>query len=148
VTGSLDAAGQPRETGRPAAVDRRAAVTAPAPPGAAVPGPSRLRYDLHPGVPDLAAFPRREWLAAGRRALARSPDHVLHYPDPQGLAQLREALAGYLARARGVTIDPERMVICGGFKHGLAVLSQVLRARGACAVAGTAGQRTIAEDER
>ena len=40
-------------------------------------------YDLHPGVPDLSAFPRREWLAASRRALAVSPDHVLDYPDPR-----------------------------------------------------------------
>jgi GntR family transcriptional regulator / MocR family aminotransferase len=135
VTGSPDATGQPRGGGRPGAMDRRAAVTAPAFPGGSVPGPSQPLYDLHPGVPDLAAFPRREWLAAGRRALARSPDHVLDYPDPRGLAQLREALAGYLARARGVAADPERIVVCGGFTHGLAVLSQLLRARRAGAVA-------------
>jgi GntR family transcriptional regulator/MocR family aminotransferase len=107
------------------------------------------RYDLHPGVPDLAAFPRREWLAAGRRALAAAPDRVLHYPDPRGLVQLREALAGYLARARGVAADPERIVVCGGFTHGLAVLSQALRARGADAVAvesyGLPGHRAVIE---
>ncbi len=105
------------------------------PVAAGQPGAARLRYDLHAGVPDLAAFPRREWLAAGRRALAAAPDHVLGYPDPRGLARLREALAGYMARARGVAADPERIVVCGGFMHGLAVLSQALRGRGASAVA-------------
>jgi GntR family transcriptional regulator/MocR family aminotransferase len=95
----------------------------------------KLRYDLHPGVPDLAAFPRREWLAAARKALASSPDHVLTYPDPRGLPPLREALAGYLARARGVAADPDRIVVCAGFMHGLAVLAQVLAARGTPAVA-------------
>jgi GntR family transcriptional regulator/MocR family aminotransferase len=134
VTGAPDATGQPRGTGRPGATDPRKPA-GPAIRGAPVPRPGRPRYDLYPGVPDLAAFPRREWLAAGRRALAQSPDHVLDYPDPRGLIQLREALAGYLARARGVTADPERIVVCGGFTHGLAVLSQVLRARGAGAVA-------------
>ena len=92
-------------------------------------------YDLHPGVPDLSAFPRREWLAASRRALAVSPDHVLDYPDPRGLLVLREAIAGYVARARGVAADPERIVVCGGFTHGLAVLCHVLRTRGAGALA-------------
>ena len=99
------------------------------------PRPPAFRYDLNAGVPDLAAFPRREWLAAGRRALAAAPDHVLGYPDPRGLARLREALAGYIARSRGVAADPERIVVCGGFTQGLAVLAQALRGRGARAVA-------------
>jgi GntR family transcriptional regulator/MocR family aminotransferase len=129
VTGSRGATGAPEPAGT---AEAPSGVTGMRVTDRAVP---ELRYGLHPGVPDLAAFPRREWLAAGRRALARSPDQVLHYPDPRGLVQLREALAGYLARARGVAADPERMVICGGFKHGLAVLSQVLCARGARAVA-------------
>lgn len=109
------------------------------PPAAQTPtrGPDaqRPRYDLHPGVPDLSAFPRREWLAAARRALAFSPDQVLGYPDPRGLPPLREALAGYLARARGVAADPERIIVCGGFTYGLAVLGDVLRSRGARTVA-------------
>ena len=93
------------------------------------------RYDLRPGVPDLGAFPRRAWLAAARAALSAAPDHVLGYPDPRGLPQLRSALAGYLARARGVSVTGDRIVICSGFSHALALLGQVLRARGATAVA-------------
>jgi GntR family transcriptional regulator/MocR family aminotransferase len=104
------------------------------PPVAAAAASAPPRYDLRPGVPDLAAFPRREWLAAARKALAAVPDHVLGYPDPRGVPQLREAVAGYLARARGVTVSPERVVICGGFTHGLALLCQVLRSRGASAI--------------
>jgi len=99
------------------------------------PRPASPRYDLHAGVPDLSAFPRREWLAAARRALAAAPDGALNYPDARGVPRLREALAGYLARARGVAADPERIFVCGGFKHGLALLTQVLVARGARAVA-------------
>jgi GntR family transcriptional regulator / MocR family aminotransferase len=89
------------------------------------------RYDLRAGVPDLSAFPRRAWLATSRRVLATAPDQLLDYPDPRGLPQLREALAGYLARARGVVTDPGHIVICAGFAHGLAVTCRALRARGA-----------------
>jgi GntR family transcriptional regulator / MocR family aminotransferase len=93
------------------------------------------RYDLRAGVPDLSAFPGRAWHAAARRALAAAPAHVLGYPDPRGLPQLRTALAGYLARARGVTADPARIVVCAGFAHGLAGLSRALRAAGASTLA-------------
>jgi len=92
---------------------------------------SRPRYDLRPGVPDLSAFPRRAWLATARKVLAAAPDHLLGYPDPRGLAQLRAALAGYLARARGVAADPAHIVICAGFTHGLAVICRALASTGA-----------------
>jgi GntR family transcriptional regulator/MocR family aminotransferase len=114
-------------TGHRAPVVRQATTAAA---GATLP-----RYDLRPGVPDLSAFPRQAWLAASRAALAAAPDHVLGYPDPRGLPQLREALAGYLARARGVSAHPDRIVICVGFAHGLALLCQVLAARGAATLA-------------
>ena len=105
-------------------------------PGAAAARPSgaqtrRLRYDLRPGVPDLSAFPRTEWLAAARRALNSAPYEAFGYPDPRGRPELRMALAGYLARARGVRVSPDRIVVVAGFAQGFALLAHVLRARGA-----------------
>src|SRR6266702_893746 len=95
------------------------------------PEPAAPRYDLRAGVPDLSAFPGQAWLATARKALAAAPVHLLGYPDPRGLPQLRAALADYLARARGVTADPARIVICAGFAHGLAGIGRALRAAGA-----------------
>ncbi|MEU6663692.1 PLP-dependent aminotransferase family protein [Streptomyces sp. NPDC046821] len=91
---------------------------------------SGLLHDLHPGTPDLSSFPRAEWLKATRRALAAAPNEALGYGDPRGRIELRTALAGYLARARGVHADPDRIMICSGFVHGLMLLGDVLRARG------------------
>ncbi|MBF8169246.1 PLP-dependent aminotransferase family protein [Streptomyces olivaceus] len=98
-------------------------------------GPARPAYDLRPGTPDLASFPRAEWLKAARRALTAAPNDALGYGDPRGRPELRGALAGYLARARGVRADPERLLVCGGFAHGLTLLATVLRARGVRTVA-------------
>ncbi|MFI9763128.1 PLP-dependent aminotransferase family protein [Streptomyces sp. NPDC051963] len=95
----------------------------------------RPAYDLIPGTPDLASFPRTEWLRAARRALAAAPNSALGYGDPRGRPELRSALAGYLARARGVRADPERIVVCAGFTQALDILGQLLRARGARTVA-------------
>ncbi|WP_045877226.1 PLP-dependent aminotransferase family protein [Pseudofrankia sp. DC12] len=93
------------------------------------------RYDLRAGSPDLASFPRASWLAAGRRALLATSSDALGYTSPRGLPQLREALAEYLARARGVRVTADRIVVCAGFAQALALLCQVLRARGATAIA-------------
>ena len=46
--------------------------------------------------------------------------------DPRGRVELREALAEYLARARGVRTEPDRIVICSGFAHALRLLGGVL----------------------
>ncbi|MPY58157.1 MocR-like pyridoxine biosynthesis transcription factor PdxR [Streptomyces spongiae] len=95
------------------------------------PEPGRPAYDLIPGSPDLASFPRTEWLKAARRALAAAPHEALGYGDPRGRVELRTALAGYLARSRGVRADPEHIVIASGISHALRLLGSVLRRRGA-----------------
>ncbi|MGW5348054.1 MocR-like pyridoxine biosynthesis transcription factor PdxR [Streptomyces sp. NPDC004050] len=87
-------------------------------------------HSLLAGTPDLGGFPRAAWLAAARRALTDAPNEAFGYGiDQRGRVELREALAGYLARARGVYADPDRIVLCSGFAHGLSVLARVLRAR-------------------
>ncbi|MET8648152.1 PLP-dependent aminotransferase family protein [Streptomyces sp. NPDC004675] len=89
------------------------------------------RHDLIPGSPDLAAFPRAAWLKATRRVLTAAPDDVFGYGDPRGRPELRAALADHLARARGVYVSPEHILICAGISHGLQILSRVLAGRGA-----------------
>ncbi|WP_406392721.1 PLP-dependent aminotransferase family protein [Streptomyces sp. NBC_00887] len=89
----------------------------------------RPAHNLMPGSPDLSAFPRAEWLKASRRALTAAPNEAFGYGDAQGRIELRTVLADYLARVRGVDADPERIVICSGFVHGLMLIGKVLRKR-------------------
>jgi GntR family transcriptional regulator/MocR family aminotransferase len=100
-------------------------------PAAPPPKPAQRRptYGLRPGAPDLAEFPRAQWLAAARRALTAAPHDAFGYGDALGRIELRTALADYLARARGVYAEPERIVICSGFHHGLMLIAQALKAR-------------------
>ena len=119
-------------------------------PPVAASQPRRPRYDLRPGSPDSAAFPRAAWLSAARRALGAAPADALGYSDPRGLPQLRQALADYLARARGVHASAERIVICAGFTQALGLLCRVLRAQGATTLAieayGVQDHRRIVAD--
>jgi GntR family transcriptional regulator/MocR family aminotransferase len=93
--------------------------------------PAVPRYDLRAGYPDVSSFPRAEWTTAARAALASAPSPALGYGPPTGLPELRATLAGYLARARGVRLHDDRLVICSGFTSGLGLLADALRAQGA-----------------
>ena len=87
-------------------------------------------YNFHPGFPDLAGFPHEAWLRSLRAGLRNSPLDALGYGDPRGVPTLREALATYLGRARGVDADPEHMLVCTGFMQGFSLLCRALRSRG------------------
>ncbi|NUS26344.1 MAG: PLP-dependent aminotransferase family protein [Streptomyces sp.] len=115
--------------------ERTVAAPSAAPGGPGPRAPRHPAHDFRPGAPDLAAFPRTEWLKAARRALLAAPNHALGYGDPRGRIELRTALADYLARARGVRTDPDRVLVCSGIAHGLRLLGTVLRARGVRTVA-------------
>jgi GntR family transcriptional regulator/MocR family aminotransferase len=106
-------------------------VAAPVPEEPSAPG---WRWNLMPGRPDLTLFPRTEWLAATRRALAAMPAADLGYGNALGHVTLRRALADYLGRARGVVTSPSRVAVCAGYSQALGVLATALRAAGARSV--------------
>lgn len=45
--------------------------------------------------------------------------------EPRGRPELREALADYLGRVRGVRTSPETVVICAGVRHAVELLTRV-----------------------
>lgn len=89
-----------------------------------------FRYHFHPGLPDLAAFPRDRWLRSLRAALRQAPLDAVGHPDPRGVPALRQSLAGYLGRVRGVAADPEQMLVCSGFSQAFSILCRWLAERG------------------
>jgi GntR family transcriptional regulator/MocR family aminotransferase len=100
--------------------------------------PEHFRYDLRPGQADFHAFPRARWKASLVRALRELPDRRLGYANHRGIAELRNAVAGYLARVRGVVVEPEHVVVCCAASQALTVLWQALRKQG--------GRRVAVED--
>jgi GntR family transcriptional regulator / MocR family aminotransferase len=93
------------------------------------------RYHFHPGLPDLAGFPRDRWLRSLRAAWRRAPIDSIGYPDPRGVPALRETLAEHLGRVRGVAADPEQMIVTSGFSQAFSLLCRWLAERGATSVA-------------
>jgi GntR family transcriptional regulator/MocR family aminotransferase len=93
------------------------------------------RYDLSPGVPDLAAFPRAAWLRAERAVFNSLEPSAFGYGDPRGTPSMRLAVANWLARTRGIRAYPGEVVIVSGVAQALGLLAQVLRADGITQVA-------------
>lgn len=106
-------------------------------------------YHFHPGLPDLAGFPRDRWLRSLRAAWRQAPIDAGGYPDPRGVPALRETLAAYLGRVRGAAAEPEQIMICTGFAQALSLICRWLHGRGVERVAledpGWHPQRLIVE---
>jgi GntR family transcriptional regulator / MocR family aminotransferase len=116
----------PGPRGAPAGAPATAHGAAPARP---------LIADFLVGVPDLASFPRDDWLWALREACRSAPTAAFNYGDPRGSPMLREVLAAYLRRVRAADADPQFLVICAGFAQGLSLAFRALARTGARRVA-------------
>jgi GntR family transcriptional regulator/MocR family aminotransferase len=90
----------------------------------------RPAYDLRVGTPDLAAFPRRAWLAAVRQVMAELPHEALGYADPGGVPELRAELAAYLGRVRAAAVPAGRLVVVNGVAQGLHLTIRALARNG------------------
>jgi GntR family transcriptional regulator/MocR family aminotransferase len=93
------------------------------------------RIDLSPGLPDLAAFPRAAWLRAERSVFGQLSPSEFGYGDPRGASALRQAVASWLARTRGIRVDPGEVCIVAGVAQALGLLAQALLRDGIGAVA-------------
>jgi GntR family transcriptional regulator/MocR family aminotransferase len=85
-----------------------------------------LPYDFRYGEPSYADLPLETWTRLlGRRARKLSVRR-LAYQAPGGAPELREALAGYLARARGVVCSPEQIVVVSGSQQAIDLTTRLL----------------------
>jgi GntR family transcriptional regulator/MocR family aminotransferase len=115
---------------------RRLAEIPPAGPGATS-VEHRLPYDFRYGVPSTDDFPRGIWRGIVARRLRAGSLGAMVYGPPEGHAPLRQALAAYLRRARGVVCEPDQIIVVNGSQQALDLTSRVLL---------DAGDRVVIED--
>jgi GntR family transcriptional regulator / MocR family aminotransferase len=109
---------------------------------------ARLIADFRAGVPDLASFPRADWVWATREMCSRLATADLGYGDPAGSPELRDVLAGYLRRVRAAAAEPQHVIVCTGFAQGLGVVLRTLvRAGARCAAFEDPGYGSAETDE-
>lgn len=95
---------------------------------------NRCLYDMKYGNCHIENFPLTKWRKAMDRALMESEGEKLTaYGDNCGDWELRNHLAEYLDRARGVTCSPDQIVIGSGTQFLIGLLCQLIKPR-SCAV--------------
>jgi GntR family transcriptional regulator/MocR family aminotransferase len=86
----------------------------------------RVACDFRYGEPAYAETPLATWARLlGRRARRLSVKRLAYQP-PGGAEELCEALAGYLARARGVVCGPEQIVVVRGSQQAIDLVTRLL----------------------
>lgn len=83
----------------------------------------KLRYVMQYGVPLINPVLTSAW----SRELAKAARYASPaYPNWQGMPELREAVADYLGRRRGVLIDADRVLVVNGTQQALTLCARVL----------------------
>lgn len=82
------------------------------------------------GVPALDLFPRKVWSRLAAREARRLDLLSLPYPNPAGLPLLREAIASYVAVARGIACGPDQIVVTTGYQGALNLVAHLVLSRG------------------
>jgi GntR family transcriptional regulator/MocR family aminotransferase len=86
----------------------------------------RVPHDFRYGEPAYVDLPLATWARLlGRRARRLSVKRLAYQP-PGGANELREALAGYLARARGVVTSPDEIVVVQGSQQAIDLATRLL----------------------
>ncbi|MGL4996631.1 MAG: PLP-dependent aminotransferase family protein, partial [Deefgea sp.] len=78
------------------------------------------------GQPDPAAFPRELWGKLTQQRWKKDGERLMRYGDSQGLPELREAIAGYLAQSRGVVCDAAQILVLTSSQQALQLIAQLL----------------------
>lgn len=93
-----------------------------------------LRWDFIGGATAKAHFPHDDWRRCTLYALRQMAQARGFYSQAQGLPELRAAIAGHVAFARGVKCVADQIVVCNGAQQALDLLAKVLIEPG-CTVA-------------
>ncbi|MCD6489035.1 MAG: PLP-dependent aminotransferase family protein [Desulfurococcales archaeon] len=76
------------------------------------------------GIPDPKYFPRKELVEITRKVIEEYGDYSLQYSETQGVMELREALADFLYRVRGIKADPENILVTTGSQQSLDIVAR------------------------
>lgn len=78
------------------------------------------------GIPALDLFPRKTWAKLSHQLWNDIESTNFGYDFPEGRLELRQTLAHYLLRTRGVHCYPEQIVITSGATQALTLVSRLL----------------------
>ena len=104
----------------------RAIVETPRMPLPDLTGVPATRTAFQIGLPALGDFPAELWTRTYAARLRQSTADLMRYHDPRGYRPLREAIAAYVATARGIRCTAEQVVVVSGSQQALEFCARLL----------------------
>jgi len=84
-------------------------------------------FDFHPACLAPDSFPINLWRKLYLECLKEASKQLALYSHPQGDYALRGEIQRYLASSRGVSCDPEQIILCSGLQDSLSIIAPILR---------------------
>ena len=106
---------------KPPALERSAEV---------IPEVQSFRADFRTGQPDLRYFPRYLWQQLLAKSFEKMPLSQLGYSGPEGLQSLRDEIAAWLFRSKGLAVSPQDIFITAGATQALHLIADLLSTEG------------------
>ena len=85
---------------------------------------------LYRAAPDVRLFPTAVLARSFRNALLRHGRALLSYGDPRGHADLRRGLCTMLSYSRGLSVEPEGILVTRGSQQGIDLVARALLSPG------------------
>lgn len=89
-----------------------------------------IKADFQTGRPDIRHFPRSIWNRSLHKSAEELPLSELSYTGPEGLQSLRQEIASWLFRSRGIIVNAHDLFITAGATHALHLLADLLACGG------------------
>ena len=89
-----------------------------------------IKISFRTGRPDLRQFPQYLWRQLLSKAAETLPIEQYGYSGPQGLPELRNEIAAWLMRNRGLGVNPDNIFVTSGATHALHLLANLLCGNG------------------
>ena len=84
------------------------------------------RYDFKTNIVDTDCFPFATWARLLRSELTDKASKLLEAAAPQGVPELRREICRYLAEFRGLSVQPEQVVVGAGSEYLVNLIIQLL----------------------
>jgi GntR family transcriptional regulator / MocR family aminotransferase len=70
-------------------------------------------------------FPLREWRQLMIENVSRASTNISGYSPPEGLPELRQAIAAHVSANRAISVDPEQVIVTAGAQEALSLISRL-----------------------
>jgi GntR family transcriptional regulator/MocR family aminotransferase len=93
-------------------------------------GHRKPEIDFWYGSANARNFPIREWRRLLVENLSRTSSNLSGYGPPEGIPELRAAIARHLSTNRGIPVGPDQILITAGAQEGLNLVSRLFVQQG------------------